>query len=306
MQKQQKSHTTFSLIIPMKNAEKYIEHALNSIAMQEYEDVEVLVIDDNSDSRDNSKAIVENWRQKHPEITIKTFETQDGHRGPGGARNVGLDNASGQYILFLDADDQLNENALLSIREATKNNPSTDIFVLGYQLTRLDSNENKVSNMRLPAGKIQESRFFQIGANTAGSIWNNCIRKSLFDGRNGRNQIRFKENCIFEDFPTKVELFLRNQTRIKSVHSITHTQFSRPCTSLTGNLTIRDLQRLIEAHREIVNLKSQAKGMDKIYISARSVTQLGAIAWCISKSMRNKWDRIKAGNKREEGMELAD
>lgn len=298
---------TFSLIIPMQNAEQYIEHALDSIANQKYYDIEVLVIDDNSDSRDNSKSIVEDWIQKHPEISIKSFETQEGHRGPGGARNVGLDNASGQYILFLDADDQLNEGAIEGIKKSIDANPNTDIFVLGYQMTRLDAKENKIRTINLPAGKVQESRFFQIGANTAGSIWNTCMKKSLFDGINGRNQIRFKENCIFEDLPTKVELFLKNKKPIKSVATLTHTQFSRPCKSVTGSLTIRDLKRLRDAHKEIANLKPKAEGKDRIYISARAVTQLGALSWCLVKSIRNKFDRMRAGKEMEtEGMELAD
>lgn len=84
----------------------------------------------------------------------------------------------------------MNQNALNSISQSIALNPETDIFTLGYQLTRLDQNDEPVSNLKLNAGKMQESRFFQIGANTAGSIWNLCIRKSLFDKD---KKVRFKE-----------------------------------------------------------------------------------------------------------------
>ena len=173
----------------MKNAEKYINTALESIREQEYKDVEICIIDDNSS--DSSKTLVQQYANSHPDLNIKILETQEGHRGPGGARNIGLNNATGSYIVFLDSDDKMNQNALNSISKSIALNPETDIFTLGYQLTRLDQNDEPVSNLKLNAGKMQESRFFQVGANTAGSIWNLWIRKPLFDKE---KKARFKEN----------------------------------------------------------------------------------------------------------------
>ena len=292
-EKETKNKITFSIIIPMKNAEEYIKNALESIAEQGFEDIEIIVIDDNSDVKDNSKKIVEDWKKEHPLIRIKTFETQDGGRGPGGARNIGLDNASGEYILFLDSDDQLNESSLLSIKNAIHNNPNTDIFVLGYQLTRLDLEENKVNTMNLEAGNLQESRLFQIGVNTAGSIWNTCMKRTLFDGRNGRDKIRFKENCVFEDLPTKVQLFTRNKKKIKSVKHMTHTQFSRPCKSITGSLKLEDMKRLIDANKEIANLKSSVDSKDRMYINIRLAMIPTLLSWFVVKCIHNKIDRLR-------------
>lgn len=301
--KEKNNKPTFSIIIPMKNAEQHIFNTLNSISNQNYNNIEVLIIDDNSNIEDNAKEIVEIWKQQHPQITVKCFETQHGHRGPGGARNIGLDNATGEYILFLDSDDQLNDNALLSVRQAIGNTPDTDIFVLGYQLTRLDFNGNKVNTMKLPAGKLQESRIFQIGVNTAGTIWNTCIKKSLFDGRNGRDEIRFKENCVFEDFPTKVQLFIRNKKKIKSVKHMTHTQFSRPCTSITGTLKFRDMKSLIDANKEIANMKPEADLKDKMYINVRLALMPAVLSWFTVKCIHNKIDLLKRNFKDREEKE---
>lgn len=297
MQEQVKreKRTKFSIIIPMKDAEKYITSALDSIEQQQFSDIQILVIDDNSETP-LSKYRVSKWKEEHPEINLELLETEEGHTGPGGARNVGLDNATGEYILFLDADDKLNENALNSINQAVDNNPQTDIFVLGYQLTRIDCNGNEKKPLNLPAGKLQESRAFQIGANTAGSIWNNCIRRSLFGEKDNKHKIRFKENCKFEDLPTKVNLFVRNKKKIKAVPTITHTQYSRPNTSITGTLSLRDVPRLTQAHREIANLKKSENNIglkDKIYIDFRKISFLGTYSWLIQKSLRNKLDRRK-------------
>lgn len=284
----------FSIIIPEKNSEEYIFNTLNSISNQSYQNFELLIIDDNSSQEDKSKVIIEDWKKQHNYIDTKLFQTEENSRGPGGARNIGLDNAKGQYIVFLDSDDELKPDALINIENAIQNNPNTDIFVLGYQLTRLDKNENKVCSISGKPGKLEESRFYQIGVNTAGQIWNTCIKKTLFDSRNGKSQIRFKSNCIFEDLPTKIQLFTRTKQDIKSVRHITHTQYSRPCKSLTGTLKLKDMTRLIDANKEIANLKNEVDSQkDKMYINIRMALVPVVLSWFVSKCIRNKIDMKK-------------
>ena len=257
IKEEQHNQPLFSIIIPMKNADRYIRNALDSIANQQFDNIQVIVIDDNSNSTDISKYIVHSWKNHYPNINLQLFQTTKEQGGPGGARNIGLDNANGKYILFLDADDTLNENALHSIKKAIDENQNTDIFVLGYQLTRCDCYENKKKTYSFSAGKVQESRLFQIGANTAGTIWNTCIKRELFGEKDDKYKIRFKPNCKFEDLPTKVNLFVRNKKKIKAISTITHTQYSRPNTSVTGTLLLKDMRRLAEAHYEISNIKEQ-------------------------------------------------
>lgn len=298
----------FSIIIPMKNSDRYIRNALESIENQEFKDIEVLVIDDNSDNTDISKYLVESWKNSHRDIDVKLLQTSKDSEGPGGARNIGLDNATGKYILFLDSDDRLEENALTSIKSAIDQNPDTDIFVLGYQLTRKDEFDNDKKTMKLKTGKVQESRFFQIGANTAGTIWNTCTKRSLFGGKYDKDKIRFKPNCKFEDLPTKVNLFVRNKKSIKAVSTVTHTQYSRPNTSVTGTLGLKDLRRLTDAHIEIANLKNTEQNVnlkDKIYIGARKISFIGVSSWLIQKAIRNKME-FKRRQKNQEKQTLKD
>ena len=305
---EQNNSPLFSIIIPMKNADRYIKNSLDSIANQQFGNIQVIVIDDNSDDTDVSKYLVHSWKNHHPNINLQLFETVKGQEGPGGARNIGLDNANGKYILFLDADDILNENVLYSIKKTIDENPNTDIFVLGYQLTRRDSYENDKKTYSLPAGKIQESRLFQIGANTAGTIWNTCIKRELFGEKDDKYKIRFRPNCKFEDLPTKVNLFVRNKKEIKSISTISHTQYSRPNTSVTGTLLLKDMRRLAEAHYEILNIKDNEPNIDskdKIYIDARKVSFIGVSSWLIQKAIRNNIDR-KRKKKEAEKQTLED
>ena len=299
---EQNNKTLFSLIIPMKNADKYITKALDSIADQQFRDIQVIVVDDNSDETDISKYLVNSWKSKHPDINLQLLQTTKEQGGPGGARNIGLDNSNGEYILFLDADDVLNENALNSIKKSIDENPNTDMFVLGYQLTRRDSYENDKATYKCPAGKVQESRLFQIGANTAGAIWNTCTKRKLFGEKDDKYKIRFKPNCKFEDLPSKVNLFVRNKKQIKAIPTITHTQYSRPNTSITGTLLFNDMKRLAQAHYEISNIKDKESNIDlrdKMYIDTRKISFIVVSGWLMQKAFRNNLDRKREQDKLE-------
>lgn len=89
----------FSVIIPMYNVERYILQCLTSVINQTYEKFEVLAIDDGS--CDETVHIVSDVMKN--DIRIKLFKAQ--HGGPANARNIGIENAQGDYITFLDADD---------------------------------------------------------------------------------------------------------------------------------------------------------------------------------------------------------
>lgn len=94
-----------SVIVPVYNMERYLDRCLQSIVDQTYKDLEILLINDGS--KDNSLAIMNNWQNK--DNRIKVFDKPNG--GQGSARNLGLDNAKGEYISFVDSDDILVPNA---------------------------------------------------------------------------------------------------------------------------------------------------------------------------------------------------
>ncbi len=94
-----------SVIIPVYNAQKYLERCLNSIVNQTLEDIEILLVDDCS--TDKSVEIVQRYSKKDKRIKlIKSKENQ----GAASARNKGLDVAKGEYIGFIDADDYIDLN----------------------------------------------------------------------------------------------------------------------------------------------------------------------------------------------------
>ena len=104
-----------SLIIPAYNSSEYIEACLNSAKSLLDDRMEIIVIDDGS--QDNTSVIVK--EQICHDNRIRLIKVENG--GVSRARNIGLDNASGKYIMFLDADDYFIEEAFESIKDNVEN-----------------------------------------------------------------------------------------------------------------------------------------------------------------------------------------
>ena len=95
-----------SIIVPVYNVERYLRRCVDSIVAQSFQDWELLLIDDGSS--DNSGMICDEYAEK--EDRIKVFHKKNG--GVSSARNVGLDNANGEWIMFVDSDDWIEKTML--------------------------------------------------------------------------------------------------------------------------------------------------------------------------------------------------
>ena len=112
----------YSVIIPAYNAARTLPRCLNSLCPQLRDDVELLLIDDGS--TDDTGAVCQSYAERHPQIRI--FSKENG--GVSSARNVGLENARGEYILFVDADDAVREDYFSVLDEALADRPELLLF----------------------------------------------------------------------------------------------------------------------------------------------------------------------------------
>lgn len=103
-----------SIIVPVYNAEKTLKRCVNSIINQLYKDWELLLVDDGS--TDDSSIICDEYAQQ--DRRIRVFHKQNG--GVSSARNVGLDNAIGEWVTFIDSDDWI-EKRMLNIFNIVSN-----------------------------------------------------------------------------------------------------------------------------------------------------------------------------------------
>lgn len=99
-----------SVVIPAYNAGNFIEYSLKSIVSQKYRPIEVIIVDDGSN--DLTAHIVESFAQKHQDMFITFHLARQENGGPSRARNSGISAARGEWITFLDADDQWTSDKL--------------------------------------------------------------------------------------------------------------------------------------------------------------------------------------------------
>ena len=99
-------HLSLTIIIPVYNVERYLPMCLESIVQQHLSDYEVIMVDDGS--TDGSGAICDEFAEHYPEFRV----IHNGNGGVAAARNRGIEEAKGEYILFLDSDDFLVPDAI--------------------------------------------------------------------------------------------------------------------------------------------------------------------------------------------------
>lgn len=119
----------FSIVMPIYNAEKYMEKAINSVLMQNYNDFELILVDDGS--TDESGKIADEFSEKDSRIVV----LHQKNSGPATARNTGILNAKGEYLLFIDTDDEFEQCAFRSIYEQLKKEP-VDFLCFGYKTVK--------------------------------------------------------------------------------------------------------------------------------------------------------------------------
>lgn len=123
-----------SFVIPLYNCESYIADCLESILscqlpIKEYE---IIVVDDGS--KDDGVKIIKNYCKKHDNIIL----IQQENKGASIARNVGIDNARGEYVWFVDADDRIERKVLDIVFNDYKNDNTIDLFCFNHTCVNFD------------------------------------------------------------------------------------------------------------------------------------------------------------------------
>jgi glycosyltransferase involved in cell wall biosynthesis len=154
-----------SIIIPTFNRRELLCHALDSIRKQEFRPIEIIVVDDGS--IDGTKESVTAWvRNVGKNETLNLKYLQQTNRGPGAARNAGLREASGAFVLFLDSDDMLADDGLSKLYKHVME----DSAVVGGAIEFVEQ-DSKLNRLFLP---IQEGCRAALDDYIRGSLSINC------------------------------------------------------------------------------------------------------------------------------------
>lgn len=160
-----------SIIIPIYNAEKYIERVMDSVLNQTYSNLEVVLVDDGS--TDNSPFLCDKIAEK--DKRVKVFHIQNG--GPSKARNKGIEVATGEFVEFVDADDYIEKNCVEKLVQAMKDN---DLVVCGYKQKTDVVKEIKLDENKVVDYSKNPAEFFNlVKKNLFNIVWNKLYRKEL-------------------------------------------------------------------------------------------------------------------------------
>lgn len=183
-----------SIIMPIYNSQKYLADSIGSILRQTYKEFELILMDDGS--MDQSLSIIHFFCEK--DSRVKGYHIEN--RGVSGARNVGLSYASGEYVYFADADDQMPEDGLEKLIKAMEAAREVD-FVIGDFHSEAD-----IFHSQLQGIHTMEEFVLDFSSNLPafyyGVIWNKLYKAEIIR----ENGIRFDEKMSWcEDFLFNIE-----------------------------------------------------------------------------------------------------
>lgn len=242
----------FSIIIPAYNAQDTIDNTISSVLKQTYSNYELIVIDDCS--TDNTYTVVEKYS------TVKLLQTPVNSR-QGAARNIGLNNCSGDYILFLDADDEFYDNSVLEkLVTVIENKEFPDLVYCGMKITgRRD--------LTIMPNEENTSKAYRLGQNKWMNVTSLCIKNTIIQ----ENNIRFPENIRYEDV---IFAFLTIDKVVTYAYTdfITYLYINRENTTSTAYNYAQSLDtiRIID---ELTNLKDKIWAENIPYLKERIIEQ---------------------------------
>ncbi len=231
-----KEQPFFSIIIPMYNVAEYIERALQSVFSQSFSPskYEVIIIDDGSP--DNSRQIAERFCLGKENVKIISQE----NKGLGGARNSGINAATGQYILFLDADDWLTDNALNNLKENIINEDIAEFSV------RLYYNKKRCDQILFDVAQSLSGIEYYFKHNTINSACNKIYRRQFLLKHN----LRFLERIYGEDIHFNT-LALFYAKKIKSISAI-YEVFYQSHNSITRNKDFNKKLKYLQDRKKVI------------------------------------------------------
>lgn len=185
-----------SIIIPVYNAEKYLERCvdsvLNALSNSRFKG-EVLLI--NNNSTDKSPELMKKLQKKHPKI-ISVLQCNT--PGASAVRNFGVQKARGEYIWFIDADDEIAKKAVDRLISAAEDKKA-DLVMMGAERVFADGRRDYLSAVKA-SSKDFKHRFVRYGMGP----WQILIRREWWL----KNDFAFKEGVIHEDMELMSALIL--------------------------------------------------------------------------------------------------
>lgn len=185
-----------SVIVPVYKVEQYIHKCVDSILGQSFEDIQVILVDDGSP--DICGSICDQYAEQDRRVEV--IHKENG--GLSDARNAGMIRAKGEYVLFVDSDDYI-EQDMIEYLYSNIRSADADMAVCGIYEVYSDRIEAQEEEPEFVCSGEEAFRCILRGHTIRGEIWNKLIRRSCMEG------LEFPKGRLYEDIYYTVDLMQR-------------------------------------------------------------------------------------------------
>ena len=272
-----------SVIVPVYNAEKYLHRCIDSILVQSFTDFELLLINDGS--KDNSGKICDEYAAK--DSRIRVFHKENG--GVSSARNLGLDNAKGDYIMFVDSDDYMFPE-MCELMVATIESKRTDLAVCGTTETG-GGYWCPVADKDYTLTQLKDSFVELLHTELLSPPWNKIFKRSIIDGQRFFEGVSFGEDLIFN---------LEYIDKCDKISFIKESPFfhekDNACSLVVkfSRNRLTDIEKVWKTITLFVPYKPclYNKYFRDIVVYARQLLKSGNFSWIAKKEILNEWHTV--------------
>lgn len=222
-----------TIIVPVYNAEKYLDRCIESLVMQSYSNLEILLIDDKS--TDMSLQKCKKWEQE--DRRIKVFE-QKVNQGQAVARNKGLEEATGELITFVDSDDWVDINIIRDLYENLEKFQS-DVSCCGFKLVFETGREQEIrrKTMVISSKTAFASMLDKEGSIIGNEVCGKLFKKTVIQGK------KFREHMLYEDAQMMLQVLAQN-LNIACIGKSLYYYYIRNNSTMRKRFGIHEMDRL--------------------------------------------------------------
>ena len=252
-----------SVIVPVYNAENFLDNTINSVINQTlgFENIELILVDDNSS--DGSKDVIKKYSNQFENVIY--YFSENNHGFPGFGRNMGLKLASADYVMFLDNDDEYDQDMCKMLYE-TMINENVDLVSCGRLLVDflgdVKDNYNCVGGRRVNNSLIYEND--EVLSFSSITVWNKIFKKSIIDDFN----LKFIENTSADDFIFSVEYHSKSKRIIHLLDYYGYLWNIRD-ESLSHDIKIEHIEEVITAYKYLVNKLKEGSNIESSIVILR-------------------------------------
>jgi len=230
-----------SIVIPIYNMEQTLGRCIESVLEQSFHDYEILLVDDGS--MDNSSIICDEYSGR--DSRIKVFHKNNG--GLSSARNLGIVNAVGKYITFIDSDDKIAPDTLFHLMETLHNHQDYDILEYPVYVHYGSSSKQKLLTFQPSVYRCMTDYWFETKAYQHTYAWNKIYKRELFCS------VSFPEGRLFEDVFTLPKLLDKCMTIATTDKGLYYYFYND--TGITSTAGAKELKDLLDAHIQLIDTK---------------------------------------------------